>query len=123
MNVLLFVFSILLVAVSALYNFCGVVLWGTKARPYLPVRRLLTIGWFWCKWPSLAAVIINPWLTHVLYNDPFDVIKCLFFVYSLGIWWLLRNAGDNDEHRKQKRKLKEKVKAVGGRLVVVPETA
>ena len=110
-----------LVGLYNVYIFAGLALmlrrvWG---QPRWPLANLL---WYWAKWPALVSVFFSPISTLMVkgklgFWDFFNVALCFY------IWWTYRDYGDDDDHKKLKKKLKDKVHAVGGKLVVVPEPA
>jgi hypothetical protein len=78
--------------------------------------HLAWLEWAWLalKWPALASIFFM-WFQVI--SNPFSG---LLLALDLYVWWTLRNSGDDDFRRKQKRRVAAKVKAVAGRLVVVP---
>ncbi len=77
--------------------------------------------WYWTKWPALIYCFIVP--IYSITTDQFGPWDAFSFAVSLVVWWYWRNIGDDDDHKKLKKKLGEKVKELQGRLVVVPEPA
>lgn len=85
----------------------------------LPVANLL---WYWTKWPALASAPLEL-VVEILLGEPLDWWDYLSFLATVVIWWMYRNDGDDEDHKKLKKKLGEKVADIGGKLVVIPEPA
>jgi hypothetical protein len=84
----------------------------------VPSPERISTLWRRCKWLGLAFVLLNPVMTVLIdHRTSFigHVSNVVFPVY----WWLFRNM-DDDHTKRLKRKLKEKIKRVDSRLVVVP---
>lgn len=90
---------------------------GTKLRT---VKTAMNLVWLWSKWPALAYIILNPFF-HLLLGEKMNFWFWLFEGLSLFNWWYYKDMGDDDDWKKLKKKVKEKVAAIGGKLVVVPE--
>jgi hypothetical protein len=97
------------------------VIWKTL-KPHKERPWLLNTVWKWAKWPAFGWLLANPVLTIVLvghlawYDD-------LTFLINIWIWYAYRDAGDDDLTKKMKKKAKEIVQQVGGKLVIVPQAA
>lgn len=78
--------------------------------------------WYWCKWPALAYLITDP-VFDILLDGELSWFSALLDAFSIWVWWSYRNHGDDDDYKKLKKKLKESVKAINGKLVVVPVRA
>ncbi len=76
--------------------------------------------WFYTKWPALVAVVALGIAAKLLTDDD-AVPEHLPLMLGLFSWWLGHDAGDDeDEWKKLKKKAREKVRVVAGRLAVVP---
>lgn len=85
--------------------------------------RIVNQVWYWCKWPALAFLILDPFFSLVL-GLKMGVWYWLFEVLGFYNWYSYRDAGDDDdEWKKILKKAKEKVVEAGGKLTVVPESA
>lgn len=88
----------------------------TAGWPRPAVANLL---WYWSK--PLAFVYL--WT-----NLPFEYLTkgdlrwfdTMWAVLNILVWRYYRNIGDDDDHKKLKKKLKETVQNINGKLVVVP---
>ncbi len=88
-------------------------------RPHKPRVNSL---WRWCKWPALASVVLEiP--SQLLLGEKVGMWDYLACVFNLLIWWFYRNVGDDDPMNKLRKKLKEKVAEIGGKLTIVPAGA
>lgn len=84
--------------------------------------RFANVLWYWTKWPALAAIILFVPLQFLLYEKItwLDLVTRLADAFC---WRLCRDMGDDDDHKKLKKKMKEKIKQASGKLIVVPEPA
>jgi hypothetical protein len=74
--------------------------------------------WKWSKWPAFTHLFVNPVADVICGNLRW---WCPFiYAINVAVWWVLRNAGDDDWSKKVRKKLTETVKQLGTRLVVVP---
>jgi hypothetical protein len=85
--------------------------------------RVTNAMWRWCKWPSLVYVIAAPVLDVLSGVGDHHWWTPFLYVWNGWIWWAYRNAGDDDEWKRKAKRLAEKVKQVGTKLVVVPQGA
>ncbi len=86
-----------------------------------PKPAVINVLWYWSKWPALAFLAIGP--IAVVVGGDFSLGYAYTAVINAVLWWVSRNIGDDEDHKKLKKKLKDKVAELSGRLVVVPETA
>jgi hypothetical protein len=86
------------------------------ARPDLRASRLNTC-WKYLKWLCLAAYPVSA-VTEMIHHS-FDSFDAFTLVSGIISWWLMRDAGD-DDWKKMKEKLTEKIVQIHGRLVVLP---
>lgn len=84
------------------------------------VQSVWNTIWRWTKWPAFAGLFIQPWSDFAFDNHHW--YSPLAYVLNAVVWWSLRNAGDDDISKKLKKKLKEKIEAINGKLVVIPAT-
>ncbi len=77
--------------------------------------------WYWCKYPALTYLVLGPVSMHIFAD--FGIIDTVSWAACDFLWWVCRDAGDDEDHKKLKKKLKDKVTELHGRLVIVPETA
>lgn len=99
--------SVLLLVLDKL----GGIPFSTKS---LAVRRAL-------KWPALAGILLfttgSMTLTGKLFGLEFWV-GLLFLTF----WWVFRNYGDDQTPPEDRKRVRARIKQIGGRLVIVPET-
>lgn len=86
----------------------------------LPVFSII---WSITKWPALAQPIFNIAGQIFLDHEAPSTFDILFFLFQIWIWWRNRNSGDDDDVRKLRERMTESVKEMGGKLVIVPNTA
>lgn len=107
------------------YMFTGVVLLISRAfgasvesKPLKPFNLV----WKWAKYPALGHAVGAPVLTVLIAGHLtfWDYLSTAVNVY---VWWQYRDVGDDDWKKKLKKKVTEIVKAVQGRLIVVPQGA
>lgn len=84
--------------------------------------RILNLAWYWSKWPALAFLIIYM-PVGLLLGRGVPWWAWLFEAWAFGAWWYCKDLGDDDDHKKLKKKLKQKVAVLHGKLIVVPEPA
>lgn len=84
--------------------------------------RLMNLIWFWTKWPGLVYLITDP-VFAVLIEGKLGWLRAFFDILGLWVWWGNKDQGDDEDHKKLKNKLKEKVTQMRGKLVVVPVPA
>lgn len=77
--------------------------------------------WRVLKWPALAGILAI-WATGLV--DQYQLISPDLFFYGLFLayWITFRNAGRDDNHHTEPRRVRARLKQVGGRLVIVSET-
>lgn len=85
----------------------------------VPPGKMMNTAWKICKWPAFVNIFTSPVL-GILIDGGLSPIGVLSPFLDFACWWYLRNAGDDDWTKKLKAKVKEKVAAVGHKLVVVP---
>ncbi len=91
---------------------CRAIFWGGWPRV------ICSVCWRCSKWPALAAAVVEPVLLSFVYDDgPFA--SALVIAIRLALWWMYRNAGDDDDTKKLKKMLTETVERLRGKLVVV----
>lgn len=103
----------------ALWAPCSALLYLYKHFKLNPPPDVLAC-WRLLKWPSLAGIIAMAICSVLAYRtllNPNMWPLALFTVY----WVLFRNIGKDDDKPKQQRRIRARVKRIGGRLVVVPE--
>lgn len=83
---------------------------------------LANLVWYWCKWPALAHILSTSILS-VLIDGHLTWWRAGLNILNGFLWWAYRDTGDDNDHKKLRKKLKEKVTQVSGRLVVVPQPA
>lgn len=105
----------------SIWIWCGVGLLLTRAIGLPRKPPLLNLCWYYSK-PFACVYMITylpfEWLTDDL--SGWDIMWAIFHVW---LWRYYRNIGDDDDHKKLKKKMKEAVTVVNGRLVVVPRPA
>lgn len=79
--------------------------------------------WWLTKWPALAGL-------GIIWFDGVDAgvtptYNAIFLLIGSAIWWMVRNAGDDDFRKRRREALHARVAAIAGRLtiVAVPEGA
>ncbi len=104
-----------------IYQFCGIYLSLDKLykKPHPPT---LNGWWRWTKWPALCFGLLSIPL-QILMHEDIGMWDHLGSLLNLAIWWMYRNAGDDDPMDKLRKKFKEKVAEIGGKLVIVPSGA
>jgi heme/copper-type cytochrome/quinol oxidase subunit 2 len=95
---------------------------ATGKQKRAPMHRCANFVWWLTKWPALVDLILEPFF-HIALSEKMDVWFWVFEVMGFYNWWVYRDAGDDDDYKKLKKKLKENVKVLKGKLVVVPEPA
>jgi hypothetical protein len=95
---------------------------GIRKVMGLPRWPLANLLWYWSKWPALVFIYLSP-IIVLLQKGELNWWTAPSVAMSTVAWWLYRNEGDDDDHKKLKKKLKEKVHVLGGKLVVIPEPA
>lgn len=114
------------IAIALSWSFVGYIWSGACLRVMHTAGRArwppLNRVWKICKWPALAYVISAPVL-DALQGYPHHWWDSLLYLWNGIAWLLYRQAGDDDDFKKQAKKALEKVKQVGAKLIVVPETA
>ena len=78
--------------------------------------------WKWTKWPALGYVLAQPVLRFLI-DGKLPWWQSLIFLLNIYCWHQVKDAGDDDFTKKLKERLKEKIVAIEGKLVVVPERA
>lgn len=109
--------------VFTIYVACGFSLHLYREnRGRLPKGRRHGV-WKATKWPALLFVVTHPILDFVFSREPPDHWDAIHWGWSAVCWWVCRDAGDDDLKKWLKKKLKDTVQRVGGKLVIVPATA
>lgn len=117
---LLNVVSLVLAWLTVVWFLCAGFLYG--GRGIIRGPRIINTLWRWLKWPALVSIMTNiP--VDILVGNEVTWLNRAGMAINLCMWWVYRNAGDDDPMDKLKKKLKEKVAEIEGRLVVVPEGA
>ncbi len=107
----------LLSAASLVYIFSGIALTsGCKTS-------LINRAWCIAKWPALASVIWDPAVIIFFDHQAPSTFQILVTAFNAWVWYLYRDAGDDDEFKRLLERSTETVKDIGGRLVVVPVRA
>lgn len=85
-----------------------------------PQHRTSTLRRWWLitKWIGVTQPAFTTLVLTV--NDAFNPFMAFVIVFNCWLWWACRNSGDDDFFTKLKKNVTETVKAVAGRLVVVP---
>jgi len=79
--------------------------------------------WYWCKWPALAFLILDPFF-HLVLGQKMDWLYWVLEALGFYNWWAYKDAGDDDDDfKKQFKKAAQKIIESGGKLIVVPESA
>jgi hypothetical protein len=92
----------------------------TMGAPRWPLANLT---WYWSKWPAFVSIYFSPVATFLI-KEELSWWTLFSVVFNTCVWWFYKDLGDDDDHKKLKKKVKEKVRAVGGKLVVIiPEPA
>lgn len=113
-----FIFSAIILVLRKLY---GQILKRKPERKSFVIRWMNSL-WYWCKWPALAFLILDPFF-HLVLGQKMDVWYWLFEALGFYNWYSYKDAGDDDdEWKKTVKKAKEKVAQIGGKLTVVPES-
>jgi hypothetical protein len=86
------------------------------------VMEIVHICWKITKWPAVIGIYCQPVIMIALAGR-LDLRDIAIFGLNLFGWYCCKDAGDDDFWRKLKSKLKEKIKQVRAKLVVVPEAA
>lgn len=99
-------------------------LWGMLRtnRKRSVFTRALKLVWLFSKWPALVFLILDPFF-HFVLDQKMDFWFWLFEALGFYNWWYYRNMGDDDDWQKLKKKLRDKVAVLRGKLTVVPEPA
>lgn len=84
-----------------------------------PVNSRTNTIWIVLKWPALVGVILQPIDAFFLMGF-IDSFEWFCFITFLSFWLLFRNQGDDDEWKKTRQKVLEKVQRVAARLEVIP---
>lgn len=77
---------------------------------------IVNLIWYWTR-PVAQAYLFAYWPFQI-FLDAVDWWDALFFAIALWCWKDYKDSGDDDDHKKIKKKLKESVKVLNGRLVV-----
>lgn len=83
-----------------------------------PTWPWLNLIWFYTR-PFAQAHLYCYWPAELLISDVqwWDFVA---FATAAYCWYAYKNVGDDDDHKKLKKKLNEIVKVLNGRLVVKP---
>lgn len=102
-----------------IFTFAGMLLMGTGTggKPRRPVLNSL---WYVTRWPALAYVCLYL-LLHLLRDGTLHPWQWFSNAFSFLGWWVFRDVGDDDDYKKLKKKLKDKIAVRKGKLVTVPE--
>lgn len=86
------------------------------------VRRTLNTLWLITKYLAFAYVCLGPamWLTL---NGKLNWWDGAAEALNVWLWWAYKDMGDDDWKKRLKKRLTEAVRAIHGRLVVVPQGA
>jgi hypothetical protein len=76
--------------------------------------------WLYTKYPALVGVFAQPVFTVVL-GEKLDMWDWAACAAGFLVWVMNRDVGDDDWKKKFKKKLKEKIAVIQGKLVVVPQ--
>lgn len=107
------------------YCVSGIFLLITKAAGYpgdLKGIRIINTVWRVTEYPALVYVIFSPALWAIVDHSSGFWMLLASLLNALA-WIFYKDAGDDDWKKRLKRKAKEVVRAVRGRLVVVPQEA
>lgn len=74
------------------------------------------------KWPALAGLLLDP-VSQLYIWHYYSTGSIVADALGLTFWFLFRNLGDDDWWGKRKKKMSDKVKVQGQKLVLVPEPA
>lgn len=74
------------------------------------------------KWPALLGVITFT-TGGMLLNHTFFGLDFWTGLLFLAFWWRFRNYGDDEPPKTDRKRVRARIKQIGGRLVVVPEAA
>jgi hypothetical protein len=116
------------IATAILITMARIYLWArTGVRQRFHRRsflgRWINRIWYWCKWPALAFLILDPFF-YLILGQKMDWSFWLFEALGFYNWWVYKDAGDDDdEFKKQFKKASQKIIESGGKLIVVPESA
>lgn len=69
--------------------------------------------------PFYLPAVFALYLTRAI-QDGFSTWRVIAFLLNVLCWYLYRNEDDDDRWKRRRKKATEAVKALGGRLVVVP---
>lgn len=117
-KILLQYLELLLMVAYVLHLYSGMIMRIVKAMGG-PRWSVLNLVWYWSRWPAFAWLLASP-VVQFCTGDEMGVWDVAAVAICALVWWLYGNDGDDDDHKKLKKKLKEKVAAVGGKLVVEP---
>lgn len=110
---------------STLISAAAITVWFTyiASSMALIMHKQPWLQWLWLitKWPALAG-LITVWVQTALEPGVNAGINALALGGGVWVWWCYRNSGDDDFKRRLKRKAAQRVKALAGRLVVVPNS-
>lgn len=113
------IFLVALTSLFYVYMFSSLLLSLCAVRHKKPAW--LNFIWYVTKWPALGYICAMPVIEA--FADTLDWKTSASFAVNLAIWYLNRNAGDDDDYKKWKKRVQSKVTEVKGRLVVVPVPA
>lgn len=123
MHTFLSVLDIVWGALWMIYVWTGLFLTILKFRaPHRQPPTVVNTAWTWAKWPAFCWLVANPVLT-VLLNGHLGWADDITFLINVWIWYAYKDSGDDDLTKKIKKKAKEIVQQVGGKLVIVPQAA
>lgn len=120
MQLVVSLIAVILASLSNVYTFACVLMVVT--RLYGLKVPLVNLLWYWSKWPALAYVIFYLPFIFVL-DGQLRWFHGLLWAALTFLWWYCKDLGDDEDHKQLKKKMKEKVIEVRGKLVVVAEPA
>lgn len=114
-----FIFSGVYLVIAKTY---GKLRMATGKNKRSPAARAANFLWWLTKWPALTDLILEPFF-HFVLNEKMDLWFWFFEAFGFYNWWCYKDAGDDDDYTKLKKKLDQRVKMLRWKLVIVPEPA